>query len=89
MDVSFVNYITSQALQAMIFLGESPSPVTGRVEVQLRQAELLLATLRMLREKTTGNLSSEEQAVLDRAIEELTRRYEARNAAEEGGNHVQ
>ena len=89
MDVNFVNYITSQALQAMIFLGEAPSPVTGRVEVNLRQAELLLATLRMLREKTKGNLSSEEQAVLDRAIEELTRRYEAKSAAKEGDNHAQ
>ena len=39
MEVTFVNYVTSLVLQAMIFLGEMPNPLTHEVEKNLDQAK--------------------------------------------------
>ena len=44
----------------MIFLGEMPNPITNQVEKNLKQAKFLIDTLVILRDKTKGNLSKEE-----------------------------
>ena len=70
-DVNFVNYITSLGLQALIFMGETPSPITQQHEKNLDQARILIDTLVMLRDKTKGNLSEQENSLLDASIYEL------------------
>ena len=57
MDVNFINYMTGLAFQALIFLGEIPNPITNKVEKNIQQAKMLIDTLRMLKEKTKGNLN--------------------------------
>ncbi len=74
-ELNFVNYISSLALQAMIFLGEMPNPMTNQVEKNFPQAKFLIDTLLLLREKTKGNLTTEEQQTLDAYIYELELKY--------------
>ncbi len=74
-ELNFLNYITSLGFQAMIFLGEIPSPVTNEVEKNIEQAKFLIDTLVMLREKTKGNLNPQEDNLLNASIYELQLRF--------------
>ena len=74
-ELDFLGYITSLAFQAMVFLGEVPSPVTNKVEINILQAKFLIDTLSLIREKTKGNLSEQEDAMVNTAIYELQIKY--------------
>ena len=74
-EVNFLNYVTSLGFQTMIFMGEVPNPVTNTVEKNLVQAKFLIDTLSMLKEKTAGNLSSQERDLLENSVYELQLRY--------------
>jgi len=73
--LDFFNYIASLGFQTMIFLGEMPNPITNQVEKNLKQAKFLIDTLIILRDKTKGNLSKEEDDLLNGSIYELELRY--------------
>lgn len=77
MEVNFFNYITSLGFQAMIFLGEIPSPVTNQKEKNLKQAKFLIDTLGLLEEKTAGNLTEQESSILKGSLYELRMKYVA------------
>ena len=74
-QLDFFNYIASLGFQTMIFLGEMPNPMTNQVEKNLKQAKFLIDTLVILRDKTKGNLSKEEDDLLNGSIYELQMRY--------------
>jgi len=74
-NLDFFNYIASLGFQTMIFLGEMPNPVTNQTEKNLKQAKFLIDTLVILRDKTKGNLSKEEDDLLNGSIYELQLRY--------------
>ncbi len=61
--------------QALMFLGEIPHAETGQVEKNLPMAKYLIDTLAMIKEKTKGNLTQEEQGQLDAFLTELRMRY--------------
>jgi hypothetical protein len=63
--------VTSLATEALVALGQVPHPVTGKVEAQRNLAKYLIDTLAMLRQKTAGNLSQNEQQVLDSVLHQL------------------
>ena len=73
--LDFFNYIASLGFQTMIFLGEMPNPITNKIEKNLKQAKFLIDTLVILRDKTKGNLSKEEDELLNGSIYELQLRY--------------
>ena len=71
-EFDFRAYITSLAMQALIFLGVLPNPMDGeKMERNLEQARLLIDTLAILREKTKGNLTKEEEDLLNTMLYEL------------------
>ena len=74
-EVNFLNYVTSLGFQAMIFMGEILNPVTNQIEKNLTQAKFLIDTLTMLKEKTTGNLTDQENDLLENSIYELQMKY--------------
>jgi hypothetical protein len=74
-EVSFLNYIMSLGYQAMIFLGEVPHPMTGKNEKNIRQAKFLIDTLQLLKNKTKGNLSTQEEQLLSSSLYELQMKY--------------
>lgn len=52
-------------------LGKLVNPITGKDEADLRQARITIDMLEMVREKTAGNLSSDEQGLLEAVLTEL------------------
>jgi len=67
----FIEFVMMQAQNAALFLGQIPNPQTGQAEVNLEVARMFIDQLAMIQEKTRGNLSSEEAAVLRNALASL------------------
>lgn len=74
-ELNFSNYVASLGFQALIFMGEIPNPVTQKAEKHLGQSKFLIDTLVLLREKTKGNLTPEEDKLLNGAIYELQMKF--------------
>jgi hypothetical protein len=72
-DFSF--FVTTLSIQAAIALGEIPNPVTQLKEQNLNQAKLIIDTLAMIKGKTQGNLSAEEDSLIDNVLYELRMQY--------------
>jgi len=77
-EASFVTLVASLATQAMFALGVMAQPGAQQVMVNLDQAEFTIETLKVLQEKTRGNLSAEEEASLNEALNELPRLFAMR-----------
>lgn len=71
MTQRFIEFVMMQAQQAALFLGRIPNPQTGKPEVNLEVARMFIDQLEMIREKTRGNLSSEESEILTRVLADL------------------
>ncbi len=56
-------------------MGKVPNPVTGKVERNLEMAKQIIEILEMLKEKTKGNLTAEEDRLLAGTIAELQLNY--------------
>jgi hypothetical protein len=67
--------VTTLATQAMVSLGEVPNPFSGKVEIRLPEARHFIDTLAMLEEKTAGNRTPEESALLRGALHQLRMAY--------------
>ncbi len=63
--------VTSLATQAMLSLGRFPHPVTNKVEQDLPQARHLIDLLGVLDEKTRGNRTPDESALLEQVVHDL------------------
>ena len=56
---------------AMANMGQAPDPVSGRPHVDLEQARFAIDLLAMLQEKTHGNRTPDESAVLEEMLAAL------------------
>ena len=68
---NFRLFVTRLSFQAMISLGVLENPLTKTRQVNLDNARMLLDDLRMLREKTVGNLEDDEAGHIDKVIADL------------------
>jgi hypothetical protein len=71
MSQRFIEFVMMQAQNAALFLGQIPNPQTGKGEVNLELAKMFIDQLGMIQDKTRGNLSNEEAAVLRNTISNL------------------
>ena len=76
-DPRFNEFIILQAQNAGLFLGQIPSPHTGEKQVNLRAAQSVIDSLEMVALKTSGNLTHNEQKLLDTALDNLRPLYQA------------
>jgi len=67
----FIEFVMMHAQNAALFLGQIPNPKTGEGEVNLELAKMFIDQLSMIQEKTRGNLTSEEAAVLRNTLSNL------------------
>jgi Domain of unknown function (DUF1844) len=63
------------ASSAVVALGDAPDPLTGQRQVDLAQAADAIDLLILLREKTEGNRSHEENRILEEVLYDLQLRY--------------
>jgi hypothetical protein len=89
MTQRFIEFVMMQAQNAAFMLGQIPHPQTGKADVNLDMAQLLIDQLAMIQEKTTGNLNSDESKILAGAISNLQMAFvEAVRAGQPGGAGV-
>jgi hypothetical protein len=89
MTQRFIEFVMMQAQQTALFLGRMPNPHTGKTEVNLDVARMLINQLEMLREKTRGNLTHEETEILTGILADLQLNYgqaSEKNAADSPAN---
>lgn len=70
--MGFVGLLTNSAMQQ---LGKLVNPLTGKVERNLEGAKATIDMVKMLQVKTRGNLSREEQQLLDASLSSLQLNY--------------
>ncbi len=71
----FIEFVMMHAQNAALFLGQIPNPKTGEGEVNLDLAKMFIDQLAMIQEKTRGNLTNEEAAVLRNTLSNLQMVY--------------
>ncbi len=81
----FIEFIMMQAQQAALCLGQMPHPSTGKEEINLDAARMFIDHLEIIREKTRGNLSKDEEKILSGILSELQMAYV--RVAKEGVGH--
>jgi hypothetical protein len=67
----FASLVIQNANMALIFLGQSPNPQTGKVSQDLEHARYFIDQLEMLEVKTKGNLAKQEAALLNQSLTSL------------------
>ncbi len=73
--IQFTTFVLGLASTALIHLGESPHPESGKPERDLVLARQSLDLLSLLREKTQGNLTAEEERVFENVLADLRLRF--------------
>jgi hypothetical protein len=68
---SFQLLVSRLSIQAMISLGILENPLTRKKEAHPHNARMLLDDLAMLREKTAGNLTPDEENHLGKVLADL------------------
>jgi hypothetical protein len=72
------SYVLSYYTQGLVLLGEVPNPYTNKKEEDLQASRHIVDVLSMLQEKTKGNLSKEEDQLLDSVLYELRMKFMAK-----------
>ena len=73
--ITFSTFLIGLASSALIHLGVTPNPETGKAERDLVLARQSLDLLGMLHEKTRGNLTPEETQLFNNLLADLRLRF--------------
>ncbi len=74
-EVNFISLVFSLSSSAFLHFGEIADPQTGEKKKDLPLAKHAIDTIAMLKEKTKGNLTEEEQKFMDNVLTDLRWRY--------------
>ena len=74
-EIDFSSFIFSLSTSALLHLGEVPDPVTQKREKNLLLAKQTIDILGMLQLKTRGNLTPEEDKMMEHILADLRWRY--------------
>ncbi|MBW1732138.1 MAG: DUF1844 domain-containing protein [Deltaproteobacteria bacterium] len=74
-EVNFTSLIFSLSSSALYHFGEVADPQTGEKKKDLALAKHAIDTIAMLKEKTKGNLTKEEEKFIDTVLADLRWRY--------------
>jgi hypothetical protein len=79
--VDFTMLINAMAQPALLYLGEIPHPATGQPTLDLEGARIQIDMLALLRVKCRGNLTPQEDNLLESVLHQLRMRYVARSGS--------
>lgn len=74
-QVDFVTFVLSLHHSASVHLGDAPDPGTGSTAVDLALARQTIDLISLLQDKTRGNLTGEEERIVEQALYDLRLRY--------------
>ena len=81
-EIDFTTFCVSLASSAFVHLGDIPHPESQKAEPNLVLAKQTIDLLGMLQAKTRGNLTGEEEKLLEHLLADLRLRYVARSTSE-------
>lgn len=73
--IDFSTFVLSLSHSALVHLGDAPDPGGATVEKSLPMARQTIDLLALLQEKTRGNLTGQEEHILDQALYDLRMRF--------------
>lgn len=73
--IDFATFVLSLSHSALMHLGDAPDPSGGVPPRDVAMAKQTIDLLAVLQEKTTGNLTGEEERLLDQVLYDLRMRY--------------
>ncbi len=74
-EVDFASFILTLSSSTLFHFGEFPDPVSGKLERNLDMAKQTIDILGVLREKTRGNLSKDEDQLMESLLHDLRIKY--------------
>jgi hypothetical protein len=74
-DLTFASFVVGLSTEALALMGEMPHPATGERMHDLLGAQQLIDIIGILQEKTRGNLSPDEETLLDAILFDLRMKY--------------
>ena len=74
-QLTFSAFVLGLASSALIHLGVHQNPETGKITIDLTLARQSIDVLALLREKTRGNLSAEEEQLFSSVLSDLKLRF--------------
>jgi hypothetical protein len=74
-EFGFSTFILSLSTSALVHLGELPDPITNKKEINLELAKQTISIIEMLKDKTKGNLTSEEESLMDSVLYDVRLKY--------------
>jgi hypothetical protein len=74
-DTHFLSLVMMLASGAWQQMGKVPDQMSGKVEKNLEQSKMFIDILRMLKEKTKGNLSADEDKMIASTVSDLELNY--------------
>jgi len=73
--IDFSTFILSLSHSAFVYLGDAPTPDGASADKNLVMARQTIDILALLAEKTKGNLTGEEERLLEQVVYELRMRF--------------
>lgn len=73
--VDLATFVLSLFHSARVHLGDAPNPADGSTQVNLPLARQTIDLIALLQEKTRGNLTGEEERLIEQALYDLRMRY--------------
>jgi hypothetical protein len=74
-EINFINFIFSLSTSALIQLGEIQDPLTQQQAKNLPLAKQTIDLIGILKEKTKGNLTPDEERFIETVLYDLRMRY--------------
>ena len=74
-DLTFASFVVGLSTEALALMGEMPHPATGERMRDLVGAQQLIDIIGILQDKTRGNLSHDEDTLLDAILFDLRMKY--------------
>ena len=82
-DPLFVNLVLTLHNAAMLHMGKIKNPLSDKIERDMSQAEMSIDMLDMLKKKSEGNITDEENSILSRTLNELKMNFMDEKAKDE------
>ena len=74
-DLTFASFVVGLSTEALALMGEMPHPATGERMQDLVGAQQLIDIIGILQDKTRGNLSHDEDTLIDAILFDLRMKY--------------
>ena len=74
-EINFASFILSLSSSVLLHFGQIPDPISNKKERNLPMAKQTIDILGILQEKTKGNLSKDEEQLIDSLLHDLRLKY--------------